>query len=1243
MYQEVRVSQLDGSSNNANGFFEASNQPRETSSYIRSGTMSQNQIQSQFAGSSSNSNGFFEANNQPRETSSYIRSGTMSQNQIQSQLDGSSSNSNVFYEANTQPRGTSSYVRSGTISQNQIQSQLDGSSSNTNVFYEISSQPRETSSYIRSGTMSQVINRRQSQIISDYDFKAVGKYTGQVLSSILLKNSKKGSILPNIELNFDKMDSNYCQEHGEIKDYILMSTPPQGFKIYDIICKNCLSQINYKNPNPVKAELFDSIIIDNKEKLLQIKQNKLDLHTGNSGELIELINETILHLADELIFLSEEFDNQITGKISSMSAKAEEIGKLKNFINSIEFTSSGDPNVSGIGKNEQLKNKYIKLALFLANFTEFSSDHSHVGIVESLKIHMGKMIQIRKVMVNKISTWLRYLSGEFYEFVHGLENLPVDRQFKQNLPVEYVSEEQLLQLKLFYEGELRKRDDRIRVLEDENIRYRKEIDTLKTSLGYMSEQETIISELRLKLQKFESENAYQKQNISSLTNENQRIIELNSQYLKQIEIFRTEITQLKVDYDKKIGEYILNINQWTVKYSELDSKYNIDVRKSTADIDTLQGQIRIINQRYDNDVKALNEKYDSLFKEYNNIKMTANNYFIQINQLTNDKQGLEKTIETHVLRIRSLEDDLNKSNNSIQILVKERDDGRSQIIILKSDIEKFRGEINILTNIKITYEGKINELQKKCDDLSALYVKLQNDFNVKLTIIANLNSDIEKLRGEINILTNIKITYEGRINELQKKNDDLSTLYVKLENEFNLKLTIIANYEKRLRELDDVVCSSEGAIDSYLEQIRKLEEKLDEFVKENNDLKVKLYQRETEISGLKLSLTTCRDEWNKLSEAYEGLLVDIKTQISFNDTLRLFIFELQSKIENHNQQVGGLDSIVRQQLEILTKHTLSKKSIEYNQIEAVRKSQIEVENLRSKLGRIESYKLTKSSVFSNVNISLSLNNNDDVDANRTKNVITNNPTRYFDNLVYQNKAINNPNSNVTNYYNSNNNLISSNNGNINAGGNASVGGYRNTTAISYDQNLISNNNAYSNAGGNISAGGHRNTTAITYNQNSLNNPTYTYKTTYDKSYGANVFNNAYATKNSALNASNISYKSVNDLDKNANNNSNYVAVGCTIYGEEKNQVAENNANNNSNYVAVGCTIYGEEKNQVAENNANNNSNYVAVGCTIYGEEKKQVAENNANNNSNYFAVGCTINGEEKNQVAENNEETSQSQ
>ncbi len=251
---------------------------------------------------------------------------------------------------------------------------------------------QELQGAIRGG--NNVIVRNESA--SEFSFSATGRYTNQVFQKIPLEGFKKrGTIVPNIEFSFDATDANYCSTHNEIKDYILFSKV-ENYRLYDTICKNCLSQLNRKGH--VNAELFDSVIIDNKEKILQIRQNKLNLTGGVSVEVMRNLKETILPLADELIYLSEVFDAEVLGKIGGNTAKAEEIEKLKGFINSIELTPNGDPNVFGIGKNEPLKHKYIKLALFLVNFAGVGSmDADHSGITESIKSHGKRMFSLEQL------------------------------------------------------------------------------------------------------------------------------------------------------------------------------------------------------------------------------------------------------------------------------------------------------------------------------------------------------------------------------------------------------------------------------------------------------------------------------------------------------------------------------------------------------------------------------------------------------------------------------------------------------------------------------------------------------------------------------------------------------------------------------------------------------------------------------------------------------------------------------
>ena len=1022
---------------------------------------------------------------------------------------------------------------------------LNQSVSKANVVFDVQTQnigktiefnqfPRESVAYVT-----------RTEFVQDYDFKAKGQYTSQVLNKQAVHEfSRRGSVVAGgVEFNFDSTEGNYCTTHNEIKDYILFSKC-EGYKIFDTICKNCLSQINYRNPNPAQTALFDAVIIDNKEKILNIRQNKLQLGGGNSSETLKVLKETILPLADELIYLSEIFDQQVCGKISGNFTKAEEIAKIKHFINSIELTPNGDPNVFGIGKNETLKHKYIKLALFLVNYDGLNNDNvNHNGLNETLKSHMLKIVQLRKTIIARITAWLKYLAGNFFEYASELEGVSIDEAFRRNLQIDYVSDEDIFKLRFFFEGELKKREDRIRILEDENSRYKREIDSLRGNFVHLTEQEALIVDLKIKLQKIDAEWNYQKQTITTIATENGRLNSLNTEYLSQIDVFRREISQLKYDfeakfrstlenmkneYEMKINEYIINLNQWKGKYSEFESKYTIETRSYTSEKEQLVAQVKHWNLRYDNDVKALTNQIDSISVEFNNLKVTLNNHIVQINTLTVDKESFEKNIEGWRMHIKSQDNELRSASSNIQILYKEREEARTQInvyiteingykgnienyknnftgleaaiknysnqiVVLTKERDEFRGQVNVVIQeregFRINFENSrnhITDLETAIKNLTININVLSKEREEARSQIVILKNDVDKNRGEITVITNIKISYEARINELQKKIEELSNLYSKLHAEYNIKITIISNFEKKMSELDGVVSSSEGQINNYYIIIKKYEEEINNLKNDNNELRVKLLiinERDSEISRLKFALSACRGEWTKLSESYEGILVDIKNQIAINEALRMFIYELQSKIESHNQQIGGLDATIRQQLEILTRQTLSKKSIEYNQNnDAVRKSHSEIEALRAKLGRIESANLTKSAVFSDFSISTENVSNKSVKVISNNNISNQFVRNYLENnVLYQSNSQNNTN------------IVSSSNNNV--------------------------NNVYRSS---------------TYEQNYASPANYNYRATYDKNQGANVFNLNYSgTSVNNLNISEVSNANIEVDVKNA--------------------------------------------------------------------------------------------------------------
>lgn len=855
-----------------------------------------------------------------------------------------------------------------------------------------------------------------------YDFKAKGRYTTQFInSSNRPRSNLSSSGLGDFDL--DNNSQNFCSTHKELKEFILYESI-EDYQLYDTICKNCLSLLNFRKGgnSDYKSKLYDTVILDNRDKLIQIRNNKFE--SGGDSKYLEIndvLKETIMPLVDELMYISEVFQGEVSDKLGGGGCNSEHFLKIKDFVERECGDINGEISIKGIGKDVQKKNRLINLAVFLLkHLGNIKINVSKKGISDSLKSHLLRMVEIRKVIIFKITSWLRYLTGPIYDYIFSIEGVSVDENFRNNLQIDFISEEEIIRLKAFFEAELRKRDDKIKFLEEENARLRREIETYK-------DQDRLFNELRFKFSQLEGEYNNLKIQLSNVIGENQRLSKLNGEYVAQIEQFRRDISQMKIEfeqkfrsaidqmkieYEKKVNEMTNTFNSLKYKYSELENKYNIDVRTLQAEKETIINNMSIMKQKFESEVKMYREQIESLQKENNSIKITINQQMTQISQLTNERDQLKNTVDGLRIQISTLEANIKNLGNQLNILMKERDELRMQVNTYVQELNTLKIHLenskNQISQLELNLKNSLNQISgitKERDELKHqlnliiqerdnLRNQLENarsqlnifEQNIKnLTLNANvlskerdearnqliiLRGELEKCKGEISIIQNIKITVEARYSELQKKYDEISEAFEKLKNEFNLKITIITNLEGKIRELNTTIANHKNEISLHLTSIKKLQEEFEELKKKYQELLGKdviISQKDLEIENLKRALCDCREEWNKLSESYEGLFKDIRVQISINEALRMFIFELQGKIEAHNQQISGLDNAMKQQLEILMRQALSKKNIEYNQnSEAMRKTQNEVEVLKSKLGRIETQKLTQSPVFLNV-------------------------------------------------------------------------------------------------------------------------------------------------------------------------------------------------------------------------------------------------------------------------------------
>lgn len=239
--------------------------------------------------------------------------------------------------------------------------------------------------------------------------------------------------------NFDDLEAEYNDEYKEIKDYFIMK-PIANYKLYDTICISNLSELNREYDDAVKTKLYSAVILDNKSKIIEIKNNKIMFENTYKANNIQSVMEHTLHtLCDELLYLTENFEKDIIDKICSQKAKADQIKKMQLFISEI-LDSNNEPQMKNIGQNLELKIKYIKLAHFLLHFQGFSGlDIDYKGISESLKKHLLRIIELRNLLVKNITEWIKYLLGDVYGFVFNLEGVKIDQDFANSLPVEYPS------------------------------------------------------------------------------------------------------------------------------------------------------------------------------------------------------------------------------------------------------------------------------------------------------------------------------------------------------------------------------------------------------------------------------------------------------------------------------------------------------------------------------------------------------------------------------------------------------------------------------------------------------------------------------------------------------------------------------------------------------------------------------------------------------------------------------------
>ena len=364
-------------------------------------------------------------------------------------------------------------------------------------------------------------------------------------------------------------------------------------------------------------------------------------------------------------------------------------------------------------------------------------------------------------------------------------------------------------------------------------------------------------------------------NVDILNNQSSDEMEINNNNLEYIEMPKKNNDQIYIKTFTK--EYVMELqnihqkekNELLFKISSLENalervknSFNEQVKKMQANQNSndkeMASKLELIEEKYNNQLENIvNEKdmqINLLNEQIKEEKESANEAYIALEKVKNQYKMLENNSINHV----------NDINNELNLIKKEYSD--------------FRDETdNIIEKLKSEYENKINNMMEDHENEIA-------DINIKNKM------EIENINSEINI------KYQQMTQELQEDN-------------FNLRQdnTIL------VQKLTDIEEALHKISDEYNNDVKELNNKLEQKINQNNILENKINEINTEFKKLKTDnenmmkqLNEKKDENNRVNEEKTNLKNSVKNLKNINDALTEKYNKLQSDYYNLSSQTDSL-------------------------------------------------------------------------------------------------------------------------------------------------------------------------------------------------------------------------------------------------------------------------------------------------------------------------------------------------
>ncbi|XP_070669322.1 uncharacterized protein [Malus domestica] len=346
----------------------------------------------------------------------------------------------------------------------------------------------------------------------------------------------------------------------------------------------------------------------------------------------------------------------------------------------------------------------------------------------------------------------------------------------------------------------------------------------------------------------------------------------------------------------------------------------------------VEQQVRKAHARADELEKKVNEleqKLQSQRKEKEELESRTNEAEEKIDDLLSEIENIGKTNDEQETKIR-------KTEHALEVKVAEVEMWKAKFeATLKAkvlnEVNELEKELQSQRNEKGDLKDRVNEAEKKIDDL--------------LSKIENVN----ELEKELQSQRNEKGDLKDRANEAEKKMDDLLS---KLENVNELEKELQSQRNEK-RDLKDRVNEAEKKMDdllSKIENVNELEKELQSQHNEKRDLKDRVNEAKKKIDDL-LSKIENVNELEKELQMQRNEKGDLKDQVNEVEKMD----DLLSKIENVNELEKELQLQRNEKRDLKDRVNEAEKKIDdlFSKIENVNELEKELQSQRNEKGDLK--------------------------------------------------------------------------------------------------------------------------------------------------------------------------------------------------------------------------------------------------------------------------------------------------